>query len=195
MRSILLTLALGLGVLAMGQRNVTIDPAASKVSWTGKKMTGEHTGGIHIKNGTLTWSTQGLMAASVTIDMTTITCSDLEGGAATKLVNHLKSPDFFNVEAHPTATFISTKVQPIDGAAPGRPNYRVTGDLTIKGITHPITFDVLSIFDGQRVIASANLTFDRSKYDVRFGSASFFESIGDKAISDDVQLTFDITAK
>lgn len=195
MRTLLLTLALGLGALVMAQRNVTIDPAASKVTWTGKKMTGEHTGGITIKNGTLTWDTQGLQGANVTIDMTTITCTDLEGGAATKLVNHLKSPDFFNVEAHPTATFTSTKVEFIDGAAPGRPNYRVTGNLTIKGITHPITFDVRALFDGQRVIASANLTFDRSKYDVRFGSASFFESIGDKAISDDVQLTFDITAK
>jgi polyisoprenoid-binding protein YceI len=194
-KNILLALFLGLGIVGIAQSERTIDPAGSKLIWTGKKVTGEHTGGINVQSGTIGWSKDGLTSANVTIDMNSITCTDLEGGGATKLIGHLKSPDFFNTAAHGTATFKSTKVEPIAGAAPGQPNYKVTGDLTIKGVTHPITFDALAWHDGKVVRAAANLVFDRTKYDVRYGSSNFFEGLGDKAISDEVALTFDVTAK
>ena len=63
-------------------------------------------------------------------------------------------------------------------------SYEVQGVLTIKDISHPITFDVE--VDGNTL--NANLTFDRSLYDVRFRSGSFFENLGDKLIVDDIDL-------
>lgn len=188
-------MVLGLGTVGLAQRQLALDPAGSKVTWTGKKVTGSHTGGIDVSKGGMTWDANGLLTASVVIDMNTITCTDLSGGGAEKLVGHLKSPDFFNTPEFGTATFKSTSIEPIRAAKPGQPNYKVTGDLTIKGITHPVTFDALAWHDGTVIRAAANLVFDRSKYDVRFRSATFFPDLGDKVIEDNVSLTFDVSAK
>ena len=92
------------------------------------------------------------------------------------------------------ATFTTTAVEKLDVAS-GKPNYRVTGDLTIKGITHPNTFDVLFWMEGKEARAAATITFDRTKYDIKYRSGTFFPEIGDKAISDAVTLTFDVSAK
>ncbi len=193
-KSLLMAAVLGLSTLAQAQE-ARIDPAGSKLIWTGKKVTGEHTGGINVKEGSITWGKEGLVGTTVVIDMNTITCTDLSGGGAEKLVGHLKSPDFFNTAEFGAATFKSTSIEPIRAAKPGQPNYKVTGDLTIKGITHPVTFDALAWHDGTVIRAAANLVFDRSKYDVRFRSATFFPDLGDKVIEDNVSLTFDVSAK
>ena len=63
-------------------------------------------------------------------------------------------------------------------------SYDVNGTLTIKNISHPINFTL----DMKDKIAETKLTFDRSKYDVRFRSGSFFENLGDKLILDDIEL-------
>ncbi|HEX2616617.1 MAG TPA: YceI family protein [Flavobacteriales bacterium] len=193
MKHLFLALTLGLATAATAQ-TLNVIPASSKLVWTGKKVTGQHTGGIGVKDGQLTWGADGLTAATITIDMRSITNTDLQGEMNAKLVGHLNSPDFFNTAEHATATFVSTSVEKIADAPAGKPNYRVTGDLTIKGITHPVTFDVLAWKEGKGARAAANLTFDRSKYDVRYASSSFFEGLGDKVIYDDVVLTFDVTA-
>ena len=145
---------------------------------------------------TITVGNKTLEAAEVMIDMSGITCIDIENeGANAKLVGHLKSPDFFDVEQHPTATFKTTKVEAIADAVPGKPNYRVTGDLTIKGITQPNSFDCLFWVEGDKARAAAMLSFDRTQYDIKYRSGSFFPEIGDKAIADLVELTFDVTAR
>lgn len=180
---------------ATAQQEMKVDPTASRLLWTGKKLTGEHTGNVGLKEGTIIMNGKDLGAADVVIDMATITCIDLEGGSADKLVGHLKSPDFFNVEEHPTVAFKTTRIDAIPDATPGKPNYRVTGELTIKGITHPNTFDCIVWKDGEAVRAVANLVFDRAKYDIRFRSGTFFPDLGDKVIDDQVSITFDVTAK
>lgn len=196
--SLLIALSLFISTSVVGQSapSPTIDPAASKVLWTASKVTGEHSGAVPVKSGTLSVKDGALASATVTMDMTGITCTDIQNeGANAKLLGHLRSPDFFDVEQHGAATFITTAVEMLSDAAPGKPNYRVTGDLTIKGITHPNTFDVLFWMSETEAHAAASFTFDRTKYDIKYRSGTFFPEIGDKAISDTVSLTFDVIAK
>ena len=155
----------------------------SKVVWKGYKVTGSHEGTISIKSGFLTFNQDKLVGGEVVINMNTLGSTDLEGEYKGKLDGHLKSDDFFGVENHPTATLVFTKV-----TASGKNAYTVTGDLTIKGKTNPITFS-MSIYGNK---ANASLKVDRTKYDVRYGSTSFFDGLKDKAIYDEFDLVSDL---
>ena len=177
------------------QAPLTVDATASKVVWTGTQITGPHSGTINVADGQVEWSTEGLAGATMTLDMSSIKNTDMKEELAAKLEGHLKSADFFNAAEFKTATFQTTDVSKIDGAESGKPNYTVTGDLTIKGITKPITFDVLAWRDGKTDRVAGNAVFNRAHYDVRHGSASFFNDIGDKMIEDNVELTFDLTSR
>ncbi|MFM8917862.1 MAG: YceI family protein, partial [Bacteroidota bacterium] len=122
--------------------------------------------------------------------MASIVCNDLEGGSKAKLEGHLKSDDFFAVKNHPTATFEISSMTPISGAKAGAPNFTVTGKMTIKGITKDMNFPASVNFSGSNMIATADVVIDRSKFDVRYGSKSFFADIGDKAIYDEFTMKF-----
>ncbi|HCY82243.1 MAG TPA: YceI family protein [Xanthomarina gelatinilytica] len=158
----------------------------SKVVWKGYKVTGSHEGTIAIKSGHLNFSNDKLTGGTFVIDMSTITNTDLEGEYKEKLEGHLKSDDFFGVEKYPTASLIFTEVK-----STGKNSYKVTGDLTIKGITETVSFD-LSVYGSK---ANASLKVDRSKFDVRYGSTSFFDGLKDKAIYDEFDLTADLEFK
>lgn len=178
------------------QTTKAFDVAESKLFWTAHKLTSDHTGRVALKGGTIAVDAQALVGAEVVMDMNGITCTDItEQGMNERLVKHLKSGDFFDVENHPTASFKATKVEAIADAVPGRPNYKVTGDLTIKGITKPNTFDCIFWMEGGKARAAATLSFDRAQYEVKYRSGTFFPDIGDKVISDTVELTFDVTAR
>ena len=164
--------------------NYVVNNAESKVIWNGKKVTGEHMGTVAIKSGNLEIVNGNLTGGSFQIDMTTITSTDLEGEYLQKLNGHLKSDDFFGVENFPTATFIITKVEA--NGANGK--YKVTGDITIKETTKSISFDTQLVTEGDKVIAVSDITIDRSEFDVRYGSGSFFDNLGDKTIYDDFTL-------
>lgn len=156
---------------------------ASKVVWKGYKVTGSHEGTIDIQSGNLVFEGDKLTGGEFVIDMTTINTTDLDGGAKGKLEGHLKSDDFFGVESHPTATLVFTNV-----TSSGKNAYDVTGDLTIKGKTNPIDFTI-SIYGNK---ATASLKVDRTKYDVKYGSTSFFDGLKDKAIYDEFDLVSDL---
>lgn len=177
-------------------RAYKVDVAGSTLKWHAKKVTGEHLGNLTLQSGDIQVNGNKVVGGTFVIDMASITCTDIKDqGSNTKLVNHLKSDDFFSVEKHPTATFKITSVKPIANAAAGKPNATVTGDLTIKGITNPVSFPaVLSVKNGVAA-AKADVTIDRTKYDVRYRSNSFFENLGDKAIYDDFTVSLDVTAK
>jgi polyisoprenoid-binding protein YceI len=167
--------------------NYKVDTQKSLVSWNGKKVAGEHSGTIKLSSGELSLEGTKLAKGSFTMNMNSINCTDLQGEWADKLVGHLKADDFFGVEKYPTSTFVITKVSP---AAAGTIN--VSGNLTIKGITKPLSFPASLSVKGNTVTASAKgVKVDRTKYDIRYGSKSFFDSIGDKAIDD--EFTLDIT--
>ena len=131
-----------------------------------------------------------LKGGSFSIDMTTINCEDLPGRAKAKLENHLKSNDFFEVVNHPKATFVITKVK-----VTGSGVYQVTGDMTIKNITNEIQFPARVVKSGNKVEATADLTIDRSTFNVRYGSGSFFDDLGDRLIYDDFELSVSLVSK
>jgi polyisoprenoid-binding protein YceI len=167
-----------------------INASESSVQWVGKKVTGQHTGTVAVKEGELVIKDGKLEGGSFVIDMASITSTDLEGEYLAKLNGHLRSDDFFGVEKHPEAKFTITKV-----TDNGKGRYEVTGKMTIKTTTKPVTFDAQLVNDGDRVIAVADIVIDRSEFDVRYGSGSFFDDLGDKTIYDDFTLSVNLVAK
>lgn len=155
----------------------------SKVVWKGYKVTGSHEGTINLQSGFLTFNEDKLTGGEIVIDMTTLISTDLEGEYKGKLEGHLKSDDFFGVETYPTATLVFKNVE-----VSGKNSYTVIGDLTLKGKTNSITFNI-SIYGSK---ASVFLKIDRSKYDVKYGSASFFDGLKDKVIYDEFDLVSDL---
>jgi polyisoprenoid-binding protein YceI len=155
----------------------------SKIVWKGYKVTGSHQGTITIKSGHLNFNEDKLTGGEFTIDMSSITNTDLEGEYKGKLEGHLKSDDFFGVEKFPTASLIFTKVK-----STGKNSYEVLGDITIKGKTEKVSFN-LAVYGNK---ANASLKIDRSKFDVRYGSTSFFDGLKDKAIYDEFDLVADL---
>lgn len=171
--------------------SVNVDTAESYIVWKGYKVTGSHYGKVMIKNGELTFDEAGaLTGGGFDIDMTTITCEDLEGEWNQKLVGHLKSDDFFGVEKFPTAKFIITEV--VSRGKPGE--YKIVGNLTIKETTKPIKFNTVITEEGGKRVATADITIDRSEYNVRYGSGSFFDNLGDKTIYDEFELSVNLVA-
>lgn len=186
-KSIISTFALLLGLAvasfahepAANVQSKPINTSKSVITWKGHKVTGSHYGSVNVKSGKLDMNNGKLVGGKIAVDMTSITNGDLEGEWNGKLVGHLKSDDFFGVASYPEAVFT---IQRAVEAAPGE--YTVTGDLTIKNKTNPIKFKAY-LKDG---MATANVTIDRSKYDVRYGSGSFFDNLGDKTIYDEFEL-------
>ena len=155
----------------------------STVTWKAYKVTGSHTGTVALQSDSLIFDNEQLSGGEFVVDMTTLTATDLEGEWKDKLVGHLKSEDFFSVEKHQTSTLVFTQVKQT-----GKNSYEVTGDLTIKGITKPVTFD-LSVYGSK---ATATMKVDRAQYDIRYGSGSFFDNLGDKTIYDEFDMVVDL---
>lgn len=167
-----------------GVETIGIDLTQSKLEWTGKKLGGEHYGEIQLASGYLTFTKKKLTGGSFEIDMVSITCADITDAKQNKrLVDHLKSEDFFSVVRFPKSAFVIAKVKPKSDS-----DYLITGNLTIKGKTNPVTFPAKVIVTNAQTKAEAVLVFDRSQYDVKFGSQSFFENFGDKLVYDDVDM-------
>jgi len=115
--------------------------------------------------------------------MTTIKVTDLQGEYAGKLEGHLKSEDFFGVTTYPNATLIILNAQ-----HKGNNEYNVKANLTIRGITQEIQFPATVKAEGKKYKAEADVTIDRSLFNVKYGSGKFYEDLGDKTIYDDFQL-------
>lgn len=189
-----LGLALSFAVFAGGEvvkeTVMTIDGQQSSLTWTGKKVTGSHTGNVNIRQGNIVLGEDGMVqSVYVQVDMTTISNQDLEDESTkAKLVGHLKSDDFFGVEKFPYAEIKLSNVT--SGKEAGQ--YVASGTLTVKGKTEPISVPFKFRQNDGTAQAMGKFTFDRSKYDVRYGSSSFFDSLGDKVIYDDVEIEFNI---
>jgi polyisoprenoid-binding protein YceI len=189
MKRSIFTIALALftaGIYAtepVAEDKVEVKANESTVTWKAYKVTGSHTGTVELRSGDLLFDNGTLKGGEFVVDMTSITCTDLEGEYKQKLEGHLKSDDFFSVASHETSKLVFTNIK-----ASGKNSYEVTGDLTIKGITKPVTFDV-SVYGSK---ATATLKIDRAQYDVRYGSGSFFDNLGDKTIYDEFDLVVDL---
>ncbi|MEZ5071575.1 MAG: YceI family protein [Bacteroidales bacterium] len=189
---LLTALILTAGFAVASAQTYTADTQSSKLNWTGQKVTGTHTGTVSLASGEFTIKDGKVASGTFKINMNSITSTDLADNAdmAGKLVGHLKSDDFFGTEAHPTSTFTITGSTAIAGG-----NATVTGDLTIKGVTHPVTFKaVLADADGGKNIYG-NIVVDRTLYDVKYGSGKFFEGLADRTIYDEFTIALDVHTK
>lgn len=168
--------------LSVSAQKYTVDTDKSTLEWTGKKVTGQHNGYIKLTEGSLELSNKSITNGLFVIDMTSISNEDLSGGTKDKLLGHLKSDDFFSVKDHPTAVLkLNNSTKLVDGKA------TVSGELTIKGITHPVEFEGTKTGN----VFEASITIDRTKYNVRYGSGKFFDNLGDNMIHDN--FTLDVT--
>ena len=167
----------------ISQTSRLIDVENSKIKWVGEELSGKnHYGSLKFKNGSLQLDSGKIISGNFTVDMNTINVEDLQGGSKQRLEGHLRSDDFFSVEKFSEAIFEinSSAVVNEDGA-----NQILSGNLTIKGITHPAKIEINDNW-------AAKLVFDRSKYDVRFRSGNFFQNLGDKLIYDEIVISANI---
>ena len=156
----------------------------SSLIWTGREVsTSSHFGTINFTSGQFEIADGLISQGEFLVDMTSITVQDLTGGSKERLEGHLRSDDFFSVESFPTAHLYISSSEVISSG-----KWMVNGFLTIKDISHPVLFEMVNTEDGW----NANLVFDRSKYDVRFRSGTFFENLGDKLIYDDIELKINL---
>lgn len=160
-----------------------IDVAKSIITWTGKKITGEHEGTIKFKEGELIFKDNKVTGGNFVADMTTLDNTDQTGSSKTKLEGHLKSDDFFGIYNFKTSILTFKNI-----TSKTNNTYTVIATLTIKGISHPVIFDL--IVKGKT--ATANLKIDRTKYDIKYGSGSYFDDLGDKTIYDMFELKVDL---
>lgn len=171
-------------VLKASDARYTINPDQSIIVWTGREVTtSKHFGNIYFASGQFEVKSGLISSGEFVVDMTTIDNQDLPEERRGRLEAHLKSDDFFSVESHPTALL---SILSSESVADGK--WLVSGELTIKTFTHPVEFEMLNSNDGWK----ANLVFDRSKYEVKFRSGTFFENLGDKLIYDDIELAINL---
>lgn len=162
----------------------TINTAKSQIKWVGEKVTGTHEGTVNLSSGTLILDKNKIVGGTFTIDMPTITVTDITADQGKgKLEGHLKSDDFFSTDNHKEAKLVFRTV-----TQKAKQMYTVTADLTIKGITKPVTFDL----NANSTTATTTFNVDRTKYDIKFKSGSFFENLGDKAIYDNFQINVNL---
>jgi len=183
-------MAYGPGKTGAADKTLTVDAKSSKIVWGAKKVTGTHAGTIPLTSGSLVVDGDKLKGGSFVFDVKNLVVTDVtDAGMNGKLTTHLKSPDFFSVEAHPEAKFVISSVTPKGAGA-----YEVTGKLTIKGITNDVKFPATVKSEGKKITADAKIAVDRTKYDIKFRSANFFENLGDKAIDNEFTLDVSLVA-
>lgn len=172
------------------KKQLILNNNVSSIEWIGKKVAGQHSGTISLKEGVLDIEKGNLKSGKITINMESITCSDLEGDWSQKLIGHLNSADFFDVKNHKTAILEIKEVKNIENN-----KYTVSGDLIIKGISKEINFPAtIEIKDG-KLAAFAEINIDRTLYNIKYGSGKFFEGLGDKMIDDIFTVKFKIAAE
>ncbi|WP_124980868.1 YceI family protein [Nonlabens xiamenensis] len=173
----------------------TVDTEASNIAWVGSKPTEDHTGNISLQSGMVKVNGETLESGEFVIDMSSIEVTDLEGDSAANLKGHLqgtvegKETDFFNTPKYPTAKFVVTGVNEVDG------NTELSGNLTLKDVTKNVSFPVMvSYEDNKMMLKSEEFTIDRTDWGIQYGSKNFTDIVADKAISDDIKLTIDLVA-
>ena len=162
-------------------QSLTANKTQSLIRWYGEELTGKtHFGNLSFKEGQIELQDGLIIGGNFVVNMTSLSVEDLSGGAKARLEGHLRSDDFFSVDKYPEATLKISQKAKVEGDV-----QKLYGELTIKGIKHAVDFSIILV---DKKTATANLTFDRSKYNVRFRSGSFFENLGDKLILDDIRM-------
>jgi polyisoprenoid-binding protein YceI len=167
--------------LSINAQEKLLNIESSVIRWYGEEITGkQHYGDLKFSSGNIQINDKVVSSGNFIVNMNSLTVEDLSGGGKKRLEGHLRSSAFFGVSDHPQASLNISSMVDVDGDS-----QILNGELTIKGITHQINFSIKLNSENN---ATAMLVFDRSKYDVRFRSGSFFDELGDKLILDDIKL-------
>ena len=174
----------------MALKNFKANTQKSLINWTGKKIMGFHTGTINLSNGTLEVEDGKIVNGNFDIDTRSIIVTNIEDPKTSEqFAGHLFSDDFFAVDKFPTANFTIINSTPINGAI-----YKIDGLLTIKGITHALSFEAKVDVQGNTISAAGAIIVDRTKYGIKFGSGNFFKALGDNLIYNDFTLDLNLVA-
>jgi polyisoprenoid-binding protein YceI len=190
-----------------GANTLAMELSQSQLTWIGTKPTGRHNGTISIAEGTLNITDDAIVGGKIVFDLNNIVALDLveNEDMHNKLVNHLKSADFFDIENHPTAIFEITGAEAIAAEEEvageesefkiSNPTHKISGNLTMRGTTLGISFPARVSIEGGQVKAEAKFNIDRTKWGVSYGDES---KVADKAkdsfIYNTVNIGFDIVA-
>jgi len=173
------------------EEKFAVDVKRSSIEWKASKVGGSHQGKVNLASGDLIFTGSSLKGGSFVIDMPSITVEDLKGKSKENLTNHLRSNDFFAAADYPKANFKITKVSSSNAG-----QLMITGTLTVKGITNPVSFPAEVKRQGNTVTAEArSIRIDRTKYDIKYRSMRFFSDIADKAIDDEFEISVKLTAR
>ncbi len=171
-----------------------VDIDKSKIFWTCKGVGKEHTGFVKIQSGSVLIDTKTITTAFMYINMKSIVDSDIKDAGFNKnLVDHLKSPDFFFAAKFPTSTFKVIKAERLD-VPEGQPNYKINGELTIKGIKKPVEFMSTIKYSKKSILVTGDVTINRTEWEIKYNSGSFFQDLADKLIEDNITFKLDIHA-
>lgn len=178
--------------LLTAQMKFEADPSSTVIGWKGDKIVGsEHVGTIDLKSGWLSLEGNAIIGGEFVVDMNSIKNSDIKDEKMReRLLGHLKSDDFFGVEKYPLSKLVVTGSSKFEAG-----KAVVKGTLTVKAATHPVEFTLTESKNGAVTTYAADITFDRSLYDVRFGSGKFFSNLGDNAINDEIKLNVKLAVK
>ncbi len=169
---------------------VTVNMSESNVTWHASKVTGSHFGNVPIASAKMDYANGKITGGTFEMDMANLTVEDIkDAGSNEKLTGHLKSDDFFSVAKFSKSTLKITNVKSTGGN-----NYSITGDLTIKGITKPVTFPATVTASNGTITTTAEIKFDRTHYDIKYRSGSYFDDLADKLIYDEVKLDVKLVA-
>ncbi len=161
-------------------------PAQSRITWIGRKVTGSHDGTIDLKDGEIILNNGRIAGGSFIADTTSIKVLDIADPATNEqMTGHLASEDFFSIQKYPEATLDIISVN----------NKQVDANLTIRGITHRVSFEILVDTNETFLTASARIVVDRTLYNMKFRSGNFFQNLGDTLIYNDFDLIVTPTAK
>ena len=163
-----------------------IDRKESRIEWLGRNLLNKHWGRAEIRRGEITFRDGVPVFALFSIDMTTLSCDDLKGDPLHDvLITHLQSDDFFDVTRFPKAVFEIDSFAPIENSSPGAPNYHASGNLTLRGITEPVEFDLVAGITGDgKAAAQASFAIDRTRWEVIYGSGKLFHRLANHLVND-----------
>jgi polyisoprenoid-binding protein YceI len=186
--------------IGVADAEFAIDAVNSIVEWIGTKPTGEHVGTLNIKKGKIMVNEGKIVAGNFTLDMTSIVNSDLTNDEWNKkLVDHLKSADFFNTAQFPESTFEITGTKPYDGTQVEgsiQPNHWITGNLTIKGISKSITIPAnIEMDDTMFKAVTSEFVIDRTEWDIQYQSRKVFDDLKDKFIHDEIGIKITLASE
>jgi len=181
LKTIAIALLVTFSTAAVSAQTKKIVAEKSQINWIGKKVTGQHEGTVNFKDGVLSFKGKKLTGGTFTVDMNSIATTDLKAGQGKeKLDKHLKADDFFGTDKYSTAKLDFKTI-----TDKGNGVYTITADLKIKEKTNPVTFDLTV----KGNTATTSFAIDRTKYDIKYGSGSFFDNLGDKTINDNFDVT------